>query len=239
MKNDFVIEQARLGERAVDDDDRAAVDALAVDDAAFLAALPPALMAAKITAAAKARSSSSSSSWRRWLALAALPTVATASLALLVLRPTTADEDVEVITSKGGGPVLVASRITSAGTEALFDGAAVAAGDVVQLGWLAPSTSMSVQGMVVSIDGRGAVTRHLPLSASAAAPTLASKGSLPSSYELDDAPLFERFFLVTGDSIDVAAVMKAADALAHSPSASSAPLLLPSTWSVSALLVRK
>jgi len=239
---DLHLEQARLGERAVDDDSAAAVAALAADDAAFLAALPPSAMAKSIAAQAQARSSSSSSSaWRRWWALAAVPAVAMAALTIAVLRPVGAGDDVEVVRDKGGAPVLVATRVTAAGAEPLVDGAAVARGDVVQLGWVAPSSSSSaeVHGVVVSIDGRGTVTRHLPLSATAAAPVLANRGVLPSSYELDDAPRFERFFLVTGSTVDVDVVMQAATMLAHGEASSTAPLAVPAGLSVSALLVRK
>jgi len=242
---DLHIEEARLGERVVDDTNRAAVEALAADDDAFLAAQPPAAMAATIAAAAAARSSSRSSAsllstWRRVLAMAAVPTMAAAALAFAVLQPTSGGDDVEVITAKGGAPVLVATRVTSAGAEPLADGAVVGSGDVVQLGWVASSTSTAtLHGVVVSIDGRGTVTRHLPLTATAEAPVLASKGVLPSSYELDDAPGFERFFLVTGDDVDVDVVMQAATRLARGEAAATAPLSLPAGLSVSVLSVRK
>lgn len=58
-------------------------------------------------------------------------------------------------------------------------------------------------GVIVSIDGRGQVTLHFP--ADAGAPTALESGRavpLSHSYELDDAPLFERFMFVTAEAPD-------------------------------------
>lgn len=75
----------------------------------------------------------------------------------------------------------------------------------------APSAAF---GVVVSIDGRGHVTRHLPEEGAAAAALDGREQALPHAYELDDAPAFERFVLVTGPrAFDVAAVLAAAAAL--------------------------
>ena len=80
--------------------------------------------------------------------------------------------------------------------------------------------------------GRGQVTWHFPLDGQG--PTTlereAPKGrvSLTTSYQLDDAPGFERFFLVTGpDPIDLEAVRFAANYLAQSDSDPAASRLRP------------
>jgi len=56
-------------------------------------------------------------------------------------------------------------------------------------------------GVIVSLDGRGAVTLHLPQEGEQAA-RLGSSGSvlLDFAYELDDAPRWERFYFVTGEA---------------------------------------
>ncbi len=64
-------------------------------------------------------------------------------------------------------------------------------------------------GMIISVDGRGVVTKHLPENEDRA-PRLTTGGEqyLPFSYELDDAPDFETFYLITSDrSFSTEAVM--------------------------------
>jgi hypothetical protein len=89
--------------------------------------------------------------------------------------------------------------------------------DVLQLAYIAGDARY---GLILSIDGRGAVTQHLPESTSVVAAALSAAGEvrLPRSYELDDAPGFERFFLVTSPtSFSAAEVLDAARALARTP----------------------
>jgi hypothetical protein len=64
---------------------------------------------------------------------------------------------------------------------------------------------------------------------------------LPSAYELDNAPSFERFFLVRADeSFEVAPVLKAARALsARAPVARRAPLPLPAGFNQVSLALEK
>jgi hypothetical protein len=97
-------------------------------------------------------------------------------------------------------------------------------------------------GVILSVDGRGRVTLHLPDEHSAGAAPL--KGSrlvdVPIGYELDDAPGFERFFLVTAPApFSVASVMEAAHTLAASVRAPSAPLPLPLTFTQTSLRLDK
>lgn len=74
-------------------------------------------------------------------------------------------------------------------------------------------------GVIFSVDGRGSITWHLPAGyrgGSRAAPALDAQGQvvLPSAYELDDAPGFERFFLVYSSvPFDVSDVERAARTL--------------------------
>jgi len=84
--------------------------------------------------------------------------------------------------------------------------------------------------VLLSIDGRGHVTLHSPDAGETMATRLSGKGEvrLPSAYELDDAPAFERFFLVRAATpFSIATALDAARALAAQPSARKQSLALP------------
>lgn len=95
----------------------------------------------------------------------------------------------------GEGPRLMIFRKLAGGHERLEDGAPARSGDLVQIAYRSDGLAF---GAVLSVDGRGAVTRHLPVSGEEAVP-LAPADTLDFAYELDDAPLWERFFLVASD----------------------------------------
>ena len=127
---------------------------------------------------------------------------------------------------KGLAPSLTVFRRTPEGSETLADGAPARAGDLLRLGYVSAGRRY---GVILSIDGRGAVTRHLPETDSHAA-ALQPRGTvlLDSAYELDDAPRWERFYFITSDQpFDVAAVEQAARAAVRSH-----PLALPDTLPV-------
>lgn len=99
---------------------------------------------------------------------------------------------------KGLLPSLTVYRQADRGSEMLADGAVAHRGDVVRLGYRAAGHSY---GAIVSIDGRGTVTVHLPAKGDrAAALEQGSLALLDRSFELDDAPRFERFYFIVGDS---------------------------------------
>jgi len=114
---------------------------------------------------------------------------------------------------ESGRPALSVYRRTRDGSEQLADGSVAHAGDLIRVGYQAAGHSY---GVIVSIDGRGAVTMHLPPAGDRAAalkndPTVL----LDQAYELDDAPRWERFYFVTGDTaFDAAPVLKAAQTAA-------------------------
>jgi hypothetical protein len=123
---------------------------------------------------------------------------------------------VEETRVKGLKPHLVVYHKTESGAETLRENDAVAEHDVLQLGYVSGSKSY---GVIVSIDGRGVVTLHFP-TASATAGELELEGEslLPFAYELDDAPSFERFFLVTSpEPFPVNVVVGAAERLSGAP----------------------
>lgn len=130
-------------------------------------------------------------------------------------------EDVR-IKGKGSGATLYLHRRTPDGTERLEDGVVARQGDLVRLQYAAAGAAY---GAILSVDGRGAVTRHLPLQGDAAV-SLASGGtvSLEAAYELDDAPRWERFFLVTSmHPFSVEAVLTAAQIAATASTKGAAP----------------
>lgn len=122
-----------------------------------------------------------------------------------------------------GSTALRLFKQTAKGPERLFDHGLVHPHDLVQVGF---ETGGPDELVVVSIDGAGHVTLHYPLNGN---PKLSpGMHELPQSFELDDAPGFERFFLVTGKNLSADQTMDAARSLAVRPDADTAPLSLPS-----------
>jgi hypothetical protein len=142
---------------------------------------------------------------------------------------------------KGAGPRLIAHRERPAGKpEELASGARTRAGDVLQLSYVSAGAPY---GAILSIDGRGNVTRHWPKAGDAAAP-LAAGGAVPldHAYVLDSAPSFERFFLVTAPApFPVGAAVSAARRLAAAGAdpARAGPLELPAGLAQTSQLVEK
>jgi hypothetical protein len=259
----LLVEQLALGEL---DESRAARvrgeigsdDALArVDDSnrEILADYPAERVAAEIrrklatTPAAPAKSAPSRA-WMPWLLAPTM--VAAAALVWIAVRdePPTLATHVEIIDDgdpertriKGGvEPHLVIDRRTAAGHERLVTDQVVRSGDLLQVSYVPAGRQ---QGVIVSIDGAGAVTLHHP-EAPGASPVLAEGSEIPlaHSYELDDAPGFERFVFVTRDGQPpiVDEVMRAAERLAEDPTqARNAPLPLPGAgWQQHSLMLRK
>jgi hypothetical protein len=227
--SDLTLEQHRLGE--LDDAAAAAMterigrdpalrgrlEALERSDAEILAAHPPAEVAACI----RGRLVRERRLKRIPVARMILPAAAAALLALTLFtvrdRLLAGTDDTRL---KGLTTSLSAWRKVGEGAERLADGASARAGDVVQLSYLAGDARY---GVILSIDGRGVVTFHLPEGwegGPARSPALDRTGeiTLASAYELDDAPSFERFFLVYGgDPFAVSAAADAARRLAAKP----------------------
>ena len=241
--------RARLAEEP---DGPARLAALEADTRATLERLPPGSVVREVSARASgaaaraagaaaraapaSRREAPSPSWR--LAWGLVPALATVALFVLARPPDVEDVGlqgqgsrvavggVETTRIKGLAPQLVVHRQAAGGPERLTDGARAAAGDVVQLAYVAAGRT---HGVILSVDGRGAVTLHAP-DVGAQAVALAPSGThtLPRAYELDDAPAFERFFLVASEApFAVEPVLAAARALAEGPEARSAPMKLP------------
>ncbi len=220
----------------------------------ILEATPPEVFAAEVTrrvdaadAAPAAEGPAPARQAPRWMLLA--PAVAAAAvLLLLVVRPdrtppvpeapSVAATATETTRAKGETHLRLYRR-AGEGFDALADGDVARAGDVLQLGVVPLAARHAV---ILSIDGRGEVVLHFPATARGST-QLAEGGEqlLPHAYELDDAPDFERFFLITSEGpIDAAAVLAAARELARSPERAAHDLLaLPDGLDQHARILRK
>lgn len=130
--------------------------------------------------------------------LAAAALVAASLVGLAVWNPWIGPrDDADVTRVKGLTPYLLLYRKAAADVERLPPAAVTRPHDVVQLAYQAGTRRY---GVILSVDGRGVVTRHLPVGGTQAAPLASGKAvALAQSYELDDAPGFERFLLVAAD----------------------------------------
>jgi hypothetical protein len=140
---------------------------------------------------------------------------------------------------KGEAATNFVYRNSAAGSQRLKDGDAARAGDLCRVAYRAAVPRF---GLIVSVDGRGVVTRHLPVSGSAAV-RLAPGESTPlaAAYELDDAPRWERFFLITSATqFAVEPVIEAVrDAAAKAGDDPPSALALPDGFEQTSFLLRK
>lgn len=114
------------------------------------------------------------------------------------------------------------SKFEGTQVRSLASGDIIQPGDVIQL---QVAGAIQQKKMVIfSIDGRGALTLHYP---KGAGEPLAADGSLPHSFELDDAPAYERFFLVSGVGLQVDEVLEAARKMAKRADADRTSLEFP------------
>jgi hypothetical protein len=218
------------------------VGALSISNREILNDHPP----AKVVAAVRRRAADGSRRKARWALALPLALAGAAAVAFVVRphgpthRPTSVDVPaLEDTTIKGPAKVHVYRHGTGV-DERLGDGARAARGDLLQLAYNAGESG--VFGALLSIDGAGRVTLHWPEGAGPAAARLSAKGEvkLPSAYELDDAPAFERFVLVTSDApFAMAPVLEAARALAARPDAHARDLALPPSLHQTSLTLEK
>lgn len=225
----------------------AALARLKRSDDEILEAYPAEREVAAIRAAARERDAEArafSTSARRFF-LAAPALAAACAVVLFVVARGPADTSAagpnpyETTREKGLAPHLVVFRSEGNSAVRLEPGDDARAGDVLQLSYVAAGARY---GVIVSVDGNGSVTRHLP-SAGTVAARLEPAGAvaLPQAYELDAAPAFERFVLVTGDApFDASLVLDAARKVARDPArAKDAPLALFGGLSQASFVVEK
>jgi hypothetical protein len=256
---DWMIERLALGEldaatadavraqlRAEGRDPEALVAALATSNQEILATY----RAPEVAAEVRRRARATGARWQWWVGIPAV-VVGVAAIVLTIAFPGPVPGPVggdqgsaplEPTGIKGGpaqpGPHLYVYRHGAAGDQTLANGARAARGDLLQLaykvkggGWVA----------LLSLDGAGKVTVHWPEGGGKAVPLRdASEIRLPSAYELDDAPDFERFFLIRSDApFDVAPIAAAVRSLSGRRGAQVAPLPLPLSYEQTSLLLAK
>ena len=271
VADDLPADQARTVERrlAAEPGGENRLAALRASNVAILTALPAGAVAHEVErrrTLARARASAEAQAAHgppRWLWWIGGPAVAAVAVALMLGRPTLPDEAGSVgarhaqlpagalddgavddtTRAKGLAPHLLVYRKRGEQIEQLQPGSVASPGDLVQLGYVAAGQS---HGVIVSVDGRGAVTLHLPEGPAdrpgeAGALEPDQEHRLARSYELDDAPVFERFFLVTSSQpFDIGVVVAAAKRLATDPQAAGgAPLDVPGGLRQASFLVGK
>jgi hypothetical protein len=150
------------------------------------------------------------------LAMVGIPAMILLVLAAIFLAPVIFDTDKpedtvlprDVIQVKGPAR-LIMHRKLAAGYEQIKSGSPARPGDLIQIGYFAGDAN---HGVILSVDGRGQVNLHFPDDADGS--TVLEKKNLVNldfSYELDDSPMFERFFFVTSkEPIDVLKVLEEA-----------------------------
>jgi len=219
---------------------------LARDDAAVLARYPAAEMARAIELRRHRLATEESLARKRarrgkTVLLTAALAGAAAVVMLAIPMPTSIDAPAPPeVTRAKGPPELFVHRVDGATQIGLSPGDRVAAGDTLQVSYRTPEPR---HGVVLSVDGRGTVTVHFPEGTVAGALRPGGLTELDHSYELDDAPALECFFLVTSrEPFDVAPVLAAGAALGAALARGERGdlrLPLPAELEQSSLLLRK
>lgn len=183
MKSDFTYERMAQGEVELTQDANALqkIAELAASDRAFLDRHP-------------VESLKNRTKTNPWTSA----TVLVATLALFVGLGTFVPRPVDTDTrAKSAALSLFVYHKTATGTELLGPQAQLGTGEEVQLAYFASGKRFAA---ILSVDGRGTVTTHLPLHGDQAVEIDTTKPELlPYSYKLDDAPDFETMVLVTSD----------------------------------------
>jgi hypothetical protein len=219
---------ARLGPEELE----ARLAALKTSDREILQRLPPEVVGASI------RRRLATPRGRGRMLMALFPLAVAASVWAIGYSPRLATRPGSEETRIKGAQHLLVFRAGAAGKAArLSPSARVRPHDRLQLAYTGGDARF---GAILSVDGNGVVTQHLPVDAAAATALAAGETSLPRSYELDEAPGFERFFFVTGPRpFALGDVLAAARALAHDPEVQRKPLALDPALSQESLLLQK
>ncbi len=135
------------------------------------------------------------SGYRLWAVPAVALILAVVAVPTLLDDQETSEAPATRIKGSEQEPRLLVFRKLASGAERLQDGALARSGDLVQLAYRSGGLQY---GAILSVDGRGTVTQHLPATGAEAVP-LAAQDTLDVAYELDDAPRWERFYLVAAD----------------------------------------
>ncbi|MBL4689496.1 MAG: hypothetical protein JKY37_33215 [Nannocystaceae bacterium] len=235
---------------ALAQDGDARLDEIATSNAAILERYPPAMIGARLRQRL-VPPQVASTPWRMW----AFGAVAAAAAAVTIWwiqapssDPETQDDAQRIALAQPAVPAnahgprggvhdgvrikgsarLILHWKTAQGSVALVPGDEVAGGEFVQLSYEPGSARY---GVIVSVDGAGGVSLHWPAKPDSDTALERSRTRLKYSFQLDEAPAFERFVFVTADQpLDPARVLNAADTLGEGSRRRDAPLALPDTW---------
>lgn len=241
---DLLVEQLLLGELAeaqaqsvrarleADDDPRLA--RLEASNTDILDAHPPEVVARRIQARINALEPESSGgfAWPVWGAAAGLA-VAAAALLVWTLGPGSEPappSSVRVAVANPpagerlkGDAAVVLERKLGTRAEALLAESEVSPGDTLQVSYRSGGWS---HGVLVSLDGAGAVTLHFPDGPGESTALQAEGTAVLHAFELDDAPGFERFLFFTANSpLDPDAIVKRVESMGRAPNPARAPVL--------------
>jgi len=235
---------------AADPGVQVSLDVLRASNRDILARYPAADFVAALLESRK-RAKAPVPTWKRWTVLASAGAALVLAVILLVPRIRqlsdlqTGGAGGEMNLVKGEAALdltktqLLVYKKSDDLAELVSDGDEVRAGALLQIAYVAAG---EFHGAILSIDGRGGVSRHYP--ADEGDSTLLAPNRrifLPNALELDDAPGFERFFLVTSSRpIDVGAVLAKAVELGKDPDAARrSDLDLPAGLKQTSVLVLK
>ena len=236
-------QRARIERRLTEDVDLAdRLLAIEQSDEAIRRDYPPDQLGRNVRTRAGQHQESRPPSRVRGIARWAVPAAMAATIAVVVLRPDawrarTPEESGD--RPKGAAAAMVIYRNRDAGSEMLRDNDVARAGDVIRVGY---RVADAAYGAILSEDGRGAVTRHLP---PAGPESIALKAGetvlLDEAFELDDAPRFERFYFVTAPApFSMGPVVDAVRRTAAEAQGEGLPaLMLPPSLSHTTLSLRK
>lgn len=192
---------------------------LKVSNRQILADYPPEQMAREISIRAEREIKQERRQTALRLAVVGIPAMVLLALAVIFLAPMIFDTGKpeegllppEVTRFKGPASLFLHRKVAT-GDQELKSSSPARPGDLIQISYAAREAN---HGVIFSVDGRGQVSLHFPDDESGST-ILKKKGlvSLGFSYELDDAPDFERFFIVSSkEPIDVRKVLQAAEDL--------------------------
>jgi len=184
MKSALTYERLSQGELSAElsADEQAHLSTLKADDQAYLERFP--------AAALRVAKRHQPMPWMMLSAAAAL-VVILGGLGTLIPR----NSDTRI---KSAATSLFVYHKTATGTELLSSQATLQQKDEIQMAYFSAKKQYAT---ILSVDGRGTVTTHLPLNANQAVEVETPKQPflLPYSYTLDDAPNFETIYLITSD----------------------------------------
>ncbi len=190
MKSELYFERCAHGEihGAPTGADGARVEELRHADAAFLALHPSASFFRDVRAKRRGNTL-----WRS----AGIGSALAACLVLALVLPSVLP-DRDGTRMKGSELNMFVYHRTGGGVEILPEDLPLSEGDEIQLAYFART---KVYGVILSMDGRGNVTRQMPLHGEDALELKTTKYALlPYSYRLDDAPHFEDFYFIVSST---------------------------------------